>query len=86
METRDKFRQMVKYLLNGEPTKDAKTIDNYTDSLMLGCQQYHEEQVKKDLIAGVVGRSKQFFCNNESMGVRCVKQCLGCDQFENSMG
>ena len=56
METRDKFRQMVKYLLNGEPTKDAKTIDNYTDSLMLGCQQYHEEQVKKDLIAGVVGR------------------------------
>ena len=34
-------------------------------------------------LADVVGRSEQFFCNNERMGVRCVEQCLGCFQFEN---
>tara|TARA_R110000737_G_C14342935_1_gene443663 strand:- start:57 stop:278 length:222 start_codon:yes stop_codon:yes gene_type:complete len=25
----------------------------------------------------------EFFCNNQRIGIRCVKQCLGCDQFEN---
>jgi hypothetical protein len=35
------------------------------------------------LLLDVVGRSEQFFCNNERMGVRCVEQCLGCFQFQN---
>ena len=48
-------------------------------------EQYADERVKQALNLGdVVGRSEQYFCNNEKMGVRCVKQCLGCFQFENN--
>ena len=71
METRDKFRQMVKYLLNGEPTKDAKTIDNYTDSLMLGCQQYHEEQ------AELVCEQGNHSHNLDVLHLGCCTKCGG---------
>ena len=50
MTTRDRFREMVVYLLNSEPTDDSEVIDGYADSLMLGC-----EDVKKCDLADVVG-------------------------------
>lgn len=43
---RDKFREMVAYLLKSAPTDDDETIDNYTDSIMLGAEEYHQSKVK----------------------------------------
>ena len=34
------FRQMVAYLLEAESTKDKELIDNYTDTMFFGAEEY----------------------------------------------
>jgi len=69
-------------------TKAEEILEKYP-SVKLGLDDHYGRQTVLNAlnealrIHDVVGRSEQFFCNNERMGVRCVKQCLGCFQFEN---
>ena len=52
------------------------------DGTRLSLTRVELEKIACDLnllgIANVVGQSKQFFCSNESMGIRCVEQCSDC--------
>ena len=73
----DNIKQVVKdirYLI---------ATDCNNETIQERIENYIKERDEALTIPDVVGRSEQYFCNNERMGVRCVKQCLGCFQFEN---
>ena len=66
--------------LNDHDYMDSGMINHISEMM----EEYHQAKLHLLTIPVVVGQSEQFFCNNErTTGIRCVKQCLGCDQFEN---
>ena len=59
IEFRKQIKELVTYILNPEE-RDEDVIENYTDTVMLACEEYHIKQLK---LYGVVGRSEQLVCD-----------------------
>jgi len=74
---------LEKHGIPNMPTQYSPQFQTDVNDTAKALEAYHQAKLKLFGIADVVGRSEQFFCNNERMGVRCVEQCLGCFQFEN---
>ena len=55
IEFRKQIKELVTYILNPEE-RDEDVIENYTDTVMLACEEYHIKQLK---LYGVVGQSEQ---------------------------
>ena len=43
---RQKIKELVTYILNPKD-RDEDVIENYTDSVMLACEDYHKEKLKE---------------------------------------
>lgn len=45
IEFRQQIKELVTYILNPEE-RDEDVIENYTDTVMLACEEYHIKQLK----------------------------------------
>lgn len=52
IEFRQQIKELVTYILNPEE-RDEDVIENYTDTVMLACEEYHIKQLK---LYGVVNQ------------------------------
>ena len=55
IEFRQQIKELVTYILNPEE-RDEDVIENYTDTVMLACEEYHIKQLK--LYGVVVNEAK----------------------------
>lgn len=58
LDVRDKFKEMVEYLLKVDDTDDKEVIDNYTDSLMEGAREYYNNKAS-DLLSDLINQSEE---------------------------
>tara|TARA_R110000868_G_scaffold401649_2_gene677257 strand:- start:629 stop:868 length:240 start_codon:yes stop_codon:yes gene_type:complete len=63
-------------------TKALESVVGLSGLSKIECQNIIRDAVNEALnMAGVVGRSEQFYCDQEKTIKRCKNQCMRCNKF-----
>jgi len=72
----DNMREMVKYILPDECRDDKDIVENYTETMVMIAEEYHNEQLKLYHV------SKSFFCQHKLV-LDCKEQCFKCKKTDS---